>query len=251
MIECVGGTAAVSEKLSAEILAAVSNAARELRPQGSPKLTYIYTSGCWVHGDSRNEIITDTTPIRLPLELVAWRPAREQQVINDNTLNGFVIRPGIVYGRSGSVFAPFFQSASEGHVWYPGTPGGRFALVHTDDLADLYLRATEKAAICGGLIFDVVNDYTESIDDVLSALVKVSGAKGPYEYRPPTNCVFLPHRFELMLIISALFLVYEVALGASTLLRPYLARALLGWRPSKPGLVDGLAIYYAAWKAVQ
>ena len=59
----------------------------------------------------------------------------------------------------------------------------------------------EKAAICGGLIFDVVNDYTESIDDVLCALVKVSGAKGPYEYRPHTNCEFLPRYLELMLTI--------------------------------------------------
>jgi hypothetical protein len=44
VFDCVGGTADV-KKLSEEILLAVSNAARELRPQGSPKLTYIYTSG--------------------------------------------------------------------------------------------------------------------------------------------------------------------------------------------------------------
>jgi len=45
--------------------------------------------------------------------------------------------------------------------------------------------------------------------------------------------------------------VYEVALGTTHLIRPYLARSLLGWRPSKPGLVDGMATYYAAWKALQ
>ena len=44
---------------------------------------------------------------------------------------------------------------------------------------------------------------------------------------------------------------YEVALGTTTLVRPYLAKTLLGWQPSKPGLVDGLPIYYAAWKAAQ
>ena len=41
MIDCVGGTADI-KTLSEEILLAVSNAARELRPQGSPKLTHIY-----------------------------------------------------------------------------------------------------------------------------------------------------------------------------------------------------------------
>ena len=191
IIDCVGGTADI-KKLSEEILLAVSNAAKELRPQGSPKLTYIYTSGTWVHGDNRNEIVTDTTPIRSPADLVAWRPGREQQVINDININGIVIRPALLIGRSGSLFAPFFQSASEGNVWYPGQPGGRFAVIHTDDLADLYLRAVEKAAICGGLIFDAANDQTESADDVLATLVKVSGAQKAYEYRNPSNGMFFP-----------------------------------------------------------
>lgn len=168
---------------------AVTKAAQELRPHGAPKLTYIYTSGTWVHGENRNEVVTDTTPIRSPPELVAWRPEREQVVVNNKILNGIVVRPGLLYGRSGSLLAPFFQSASEGKVWYPGTPGGRFALIHADDLADLFVRVIEKAAICGGRIFDAANDQTESADDVLAALVKVSGAQTPYEYRAPTNCV--------------------------------------------------------------
>lgn len=53
------------------------------------------------------------------------------------------------------------------------------------------------------------------------------------------------------LIHYPLPLAYEVALGTTLLLRPYLAKALLGWQPRKPGLVDGLSIYYAAWKAYQ
>ena len=43
--------------------------------------------------------------------------------------------------------------------------------------------------------------------------------------------------------------VYEEALGTTTLIRPYLARALLGWQPIKAGLIDGLPIYYAAYLA--
>ena len=199
MIDCVGGTADI-KRVSEEILLTISKAAKLLRPQGSPKLTYIYTSGTWVHGDNRNEVVTDTTPIRSPSELVAWRPDREQQVINDVNLNGIVIRPALLYGRSGSLLAPFFQSASEGEVWFFGQPGGRFAVIHTDDLADLYLRAVEKAVICGGLIFDAANDQTESVDDVLATLVKVSGARKPYEYRNPTNGMFLPSLIGLPLV---------------------------------------------------
>jgi nucleoside-diphosphate-sugar epimerase len=231
VIECVGGTADI-KTLSEELFTAIREAAQKLRPQGAPKLTYIYTSGTWVHGEDRNTVVTDSTPIRSPADLVAWRPGREQIVVKDQVLNGIVIRPGLLYGRNGSLLAPFFKDASEGSVWYPGTPGGRFAVIHTDDLADLFVRATEKAILGGGLIFDAANNQTESTDDVLAALVKVSGAQKPYEYRKPAN-------------------LYEVALGTTSLLRPYLARTLLGWNPTKPGLVDGLPVYYAAWKAAQ
>ncbi|PPQ73735.1 hypothetical protein CVT26_011890 [Gymnopilus dilepis] len=231
VIDCIGGTPEI--KLLADItLTAISEAAKNLRPKGAPKLTFIYTSGVWVHSDNRNDIVTDTTPITKPIDLVTWRPAHEQRVIHDPNINGFVIRPALLYGRSGSLFAPFFKSASEGRVWYPGTPGGRLAVLHTDDLSDLYVKATEKAVLCGGLIIDAANDNTESTDDFLAALVKVSKANGDYEYREPTN-------------------VFEVALGTTILLRPYLAKALLGWQPRKPGLIDGLQVYYGAWKAYQ
>jgi nucleoside-diphosphate-sugar epimerase len=143
-----------------------------------------------VHGDNRSEAVTDTTPITSPVEIVAWRPAQEQRVITDTTLNGLVIRPGMLYGRSGSIFASLFKSASEGDVTWPGTPGGRYAVVHADDLADLYVRAAEKSSLIGGKIFDAVNAFTESVDDLLAALVRVSGAKPPFEYTKPANGAF-------------------------------------------------------------
>ncbi|KAE9391848.1 NAD(P)-binding protein [Gymnopus androsaceus JB14] len=199
VIDAVGGTADVKQ-LSHTTLAAVSAKAKASRPDHAPKLTYIYTSGTW-------------HPLRGPPELVSWRPAQEQRTIHDPVLNGIVIRP------------PCSTGASEGRVAWPGTPGGRYALIHTDDLADMYVRACEKAPIVGGVIFDACNEFTESADDVLAALVKVSGAKGQYEYTKPSN-------------------LYEVALSTTSLIRPYLL-------PSKPGLVDGLPMYYAAWKALQ
>ncbi|KAF4565285.1 hypothetical protein EYR36_001855 [Pleurotus pulmonarius] len=77
-------------------------------------------------------------------------------------LNGIVIRLSLLYGRGGSLLAPLFKSAQEGKVAWYLAPGGRFALVHADDLADLYVRAAEKAQIIGGNIFDASNEFTES-----------------------------------------------------------------------------------------
>lgn len=49
--------------------------------------------------------------------------------------------------------------------------------------------------------------------------------------------------------VQTLSLAFEEALACTTLLRPYLGRALLGWQPRKAGLVDGMDEYYAAYKA--
>lgn len=60
-------------------------------------------------------------------------------------------------------------------------------MIHQDDLADFFLKVVEKSPIVGGIIFDASNNYTESVDDFLEKLVRVSGAKGPHTYFKPTN----------------------------------------------------------------
>ncbi|KAJ7696316.1 hypothetical protein B0H17DRAFT_1007874 [Mycena rosella] len=228
VIEAIGG--GDLKTLGNTTFERVTKAATELRPAGAPFLSYIYSSGTWVHGDSRTETVTDTTPISRSVELVAWRPTLEQLVVRSTAVNGIVIRPALLYGHSASLLAELFKSASEGHVAWPGTPGGRYAMIHVDDLADLYLRLAEKAHLVGGKIFDAANPNTESVDELLQKLVVVSNAKGPYEYRKPEN-------------------LFEEAIASTQLIRPYLANALLGWSTKKPGLVEGLENYYAAWLA--
>lgn len=192
VIDAVGGSADI-RTVSAKLLSVISNAAADLsiRPENSSKLTYIYSSGTWVHGDNRKDIVSDTTPCTNPAAAVAWRLDQEQAVIANPNLNGLVIRPALLYGRSGSLLAPLFKrAAEEKRVTWPGTPGGRYALIHTDDLADLYVKAAEKACIAGGKIFDAANDFTESVDDLLRALKEIAGA-GSYAYSDPANCTFL------------------------------------------------------------
>ncbi|KAH9936188.1 NAD(P)-binding protein [Fomitopsis serialis] len=226
VIEAISGEVNV---LSEKLLAAVTEAVKQYRPPHAPKLAYIYTSGSWVHGENRKDVISDTTPITQSVDLVAWRPTLEQKVVTNPVLNGIVIRPALLYGRSASILGMLFKTADEGKVKWFGAPGGRYALIHQDDLGELYRLAAEKSAIVGGLLFDAANDFTESVDDVLQKLVEVSGAQG-YEYIQPTN-------------------LFEKAITTTLLLRPYLARSLLGWQPRKAGLVDHLEIYYNAWKA--
>ncbi|KAL1677002.1 hypothetical protein EV122DRAFT_291462 [Schizophyllum commune] len=224
VIDAVGGMDV--RTLSQAMLASTSAAAARLRPAGAPKLSYIYTSGTWVHGDSRTEIVSDTTPLASPQPLVTWRPAVERLVQEDKVLNGIVVRPALLYGKKGSLTEALFASAKAGKAVWPGTPGGKISLIHCDDLADLYVRLAERAQVLGGLAFDAANGISEPTDAILEKLVAVSGASG-YEFKAPTNP-------------------FEEAIASSAIIRPYLARSLLGWVPKKAGLTDNLEVYYNA-----
>lgn len=166
-----------NHKLMIDIFKLVTDAAQRLRPVGAPKLSFIATTGVGVHGDSRTEFVTDTTPITRPIALAAGRAKAEQEILKNDVVNGIVIRPSLVYGRSGSLTEILFGSAAAGKAQWYGEPGARLGLIHTDDLADLYLRAAEKAQLIGGQAFSGVNSFTESVEDILAKATYVSGAK--------------------------------------------------------------------------
>ncbi|KAF7329260.1 Epimerase domain-containing protein [Mycena kentingensis (nom. inval.)] len=232
-LDCVISTLATSAEIARVTFDTIVATASDTRPPSAPKLNYIFSSGTWIHGDDRTTLVSDTTPITNPVSLLAgWLPELESHIIRNRSaqLNALVIRPSLVYGRAGSNFAPLFAAAKAGKVIWPGTPGGRYALVHVDDVADAYVRAAERASILGGKTIDVSNAQTESVDELLRRLVEVSGARGPYEYRKPENS-------------------FEEAVSSSAILRPYLAHALLDWHPKKASFTDGLETYYAAWEA--
>lgn len=229
VIECAsaGGAAAALETLAT--VAAASKARDEVY-----KITYIYSSGTWVHGnhEQRNRgPASERAPTKVSADLVSWRPAVEKTILTNPDVHGIVIRPALLYGKSMSLLEGMFKAAIAGNLEWIGAPGGRYALVHGDDLADLYVRVAEAAPICKGLTFDAGNPQSESVDDILAKLAQVAGLKG-YTYKKPTNA-------------------FEEAMTTTAFSRPSLGRALVGWVPKKLGLVDGMALYYHAYVASQ
>jgi len=206
--------------------------ARTIRPYGPP-LTYIYTSGAWIHGDDTETVYNDFSPLTHGIPLTAWRIPHERLVTSTKTpfIQGVVVRPSLVYGRSASLLGALFEPVKDGKVQWYGAPGGRMAMVHQDDLADLFVRVVGKAPIIGGLSFVAANPESDSWDFILTELCKIAGAK-EIKYLPVENP-------------------FHHALGLSQRFNVSLARDLLGWMPRKRTLSDGLAQYYAAWQASQ
>lgn len=110
-------------------------------------------TGTWVHGHNPTTLLSERSPIINPTTLVVWRPSREQAVISatsssETPVDGIVIRPSILYGRSGSIIAWLFGLAGEGkEIAWPGREGGRWATIHVDDLARLYVVIAEAVSL--------------------------------------------------------------------------------------------------------
>ncbi len=103
--------------------------------------TLVYTSGCWVLGNTGDVPADERAPTANAAELVAWRPAHERKVLDaaGDRLATAVIRPGIVYGGRGGILAGMFESAVEGGAAeFIGDGDNRWSLVHREDLAELY-----------------------------------------------------------------------------------------------------------------
>ncbi|HXG31981.1 MAG TPA: NAD-dependent epimerase/dehydratase family protein [Bryobacteraceae bacterium] len=194
---------------------AVETMLEALEGTGKP---FVYTSGCWVMGNTGGRVAGESSPLNPP-PVVAWRPAVERLVqdAREKKVRGVVIRPAMVYGRGGGVLAEFVRSARErGTVRYVGTGENHWTFVHVDDLADLYIRALEQAP--GGEVFLAAEGPAHKVREVAEAASRAGGANGQAEPWPLEEA-----RQVLGPLVDGLVL--DQKLGSTKALR------LLGWAP--------------------
>lgn len=193
---------------------------------GSDK-PFVYTSGIWSHGDTGGQVVDETTAPR-PAALVAWRQDVEDRVREGarRGIRTIVIRPAIVYGRSGGIPAGFVQSArEEGAARYVGTGENRWPLVHVDDLADLYLLALERAP-AGTLLLGVAGP-ARPVRELAAAASRGAGAHGRTVATPLEDARKTMGPYADALVLD------QQATGRR-------AQELLGWRPTRPDALEDL-----------
>lgn len=116
-----------------------------------PKLGFILLSGSWVHGDQPDarDIVNELTA-PTPFEMVAWRPAVENELLSSSdVLDAVVIRPTMFYGGSGSIFSMLLApiaAAVKGGASEVRVLGRKIELpvIHKDDVADFTLKVVER-----------------------------------------------------------------------------------------------------------
>jgi len=189
--------------------------------QGSGK-PFVYTSGLWVLGSTGDEVAGEDAPAA-PAEIVAWRPAVERRVTASagRGVRAVVVRPGVVYGRGGGTPGALVAGGRKrGVVRYVGDGRQRWPMVHVDDLAELFVLAL--AAPAG----TVLNAAGASIParEVAEAAARASGARA--EAWPLEEA-----RARLGAYADALALDQRVSAGRAH---------ALGWRPSRPSVLEEL-----------
>jgi nucleoside-diphosphate-sugar epimerase len=164
-----------------------------------------------------------------PIHLVAWREAVEERVraAADRGVRSVVIRPAIVYGRGGGMPAEWAKSArQEGAARYVGSGDNRWALVHLDDLADLYVLAIERAP--AGTLLLAATGPARTVKEMAAAASRGAGAAG--------RTVAIPLEEARRTLGED----YANALALDQQAASSRARDLLGWRPHGPDVLEDL-----------
>jgi nucleoside-diphosphate-sugar epimerase len=127
--------------------------------------------------------VDETAPLN-PILLIAWRPEHERVVLSaaTGTLARAVIRPGVVYGGSRGILADYFKTASEGQpIRVVGDGTNHWAMVHVEDLADLYRRVVERRT---GGIFHGTDGSAPTVREIAETIARCAGQGSPVEAWP-------------------------------------------------------------------
>ncbi len=192
----------------------------------------LYTSGCWVLGDTGRELADEAAPTD-PAEVVAWRPAHEDRVLEaaGEGLVTAVVRPGMVYGGHGSLSGRLFRSAVEaGAAEYVGDGQNHWSMIHREDLARLYAVIAERG---GGGVFHGVDGSPVHVVEAARAASEAAGADGRTRALPLETA-----REKLGLVADALILDQRLAARRS---------AELGWTPERPSFPAAAEEAYREW----
>ncbi|MCH7826759.1 MAG: NAD-dependent epimerase/dehydratase family protein [Bacteroidetes bacterium] len=199
------------------------------------KKTFIYTSGCWVYGNTDG--IADENAILKPAKKVEWRHAVEEIVINSENVNGVVIRPGCIYGKEGSLTNIWFNEAvNENKLNVIGDGNNHWAMIHVDDLAELYFKVYLNK--CVKEYLNAVDDSHSTVNEMVKAIAQVTNYNEKINY-------YSVEEGENMMGPLAEPIAFDQQLDNNK------AKDILNWQAKFKGFVEDVETYFYSWKNSQ
>jgi nucleoside-diphosphate-sugar epimerase len=205
----------------------VDRVAAEALQQGAGTRPYVHTGGVWVYGDT-DGVVDEDAPLSPP-HTTAWRLDNEKRVLARAATgqHPVVVMPGLVYGRSGGLVQSYFvePGRAAGAVPCIGDGTNHWALVHVDDLAELYVLALNAPA---GGIYAGVSGQNLPVGTITQALSHAAGCPGRID------SLTLEEAIQRMGPIAEAFALDQQLTGAR-------ARRELGWTPTHLDALTELA----------
>lgn len=186
---------------------------------------FLYTSGVWDYGNNAN---LSETAAYAPIPMVAWRPAIAERVRHCDGVRGIVIAPAMVHGHGRGLHNVLASARTDGAapaLRVVGSGQQHWAMVHVDDLAELYLLAMESEA--GATTFIGAADDNPTAYEICQALSHAAGLEGRVATESDQDSL------DRIGPVAAALLLDQQADGAR-------ARKQLGWNPSRPTLLDSI-----------
>jgi nucleoside-diphosphate-sugar epimerase len=214
-------TASPGDETSANLDSAVIDAAIEaFGVNGKP---YAHIAGLWTFG--ANTSITEESPFN-PAGMVAWEPAVVQRLLGVAGMRGIVIVSSVAYGDGGGGIPGVLLGSprdTRGNLTMLGTGQQHWSTIHVADLAAVFRLALEHDSIGG--MYVVGNGLNHTVAELTEAAAVAVGAPGAVPGSDEEARTRLGDYFAEVLLLD------QATTGAKV-------RAVLGWQPTHPGLVD-------------
>lgn len=191
---------------------------------------FVHTSGIWVYGSG--DAIAEDSPLDPPA-IVAWRLPIEERLLAAEARGrvvASVVVPGIVYGHGAGIpgivaGAPRGEGPDGASLTLVGSGTQRWATVHVDDLAELYVLAVEQGLT--GRLLGAAGDSVSVVDltRAASRAAGLGGAVGPESDDATRERLGAPFADALLLDQGVADVTRSLALG---------------WNPRRPSLVEEL-----------
>lgn len=217
--------------------AAVDTMLAALAP-GHRARRFLYTSGCWILGDTGDDDAAEDASTADPAPLVRWRTAHEESTLRgaeDPEATTVVLRPGLVYGGPGSLTAAWYRGAvDDGAAPLVGLGENHWSLIELGDLARLY-RALVESDASG--VFHGVDNHPIRAREAVEAASRAAGAEGRVRRVPVAEA-----RRRMGPVADALVLEQRIVTRRA---------AEVGWEPRTQSYLEGAAAAFEEWRKAE